>query len=149
MIMAYVAFLFLTFWPMVALSFPDDYLMHAREPLITQAPGIDDHPLFARGDVSTCGFVSGDASMSPSPHTLSLSVQFRTDMHDPRSLESPLTCPTSYSCTSTIQLMLGWACCDQIQCAGNYYTCVDYGAQLCDGLDAAGCSSIYISILSW
>ena len=71
MIIAFVAFLFLTFWPMVAFSFPDGYLMHAREPLITQAPRIDDHPLFARGGVSTCGFISGDASMSPSSPSFS------------------------------------------------------------------------------
>ncbi|KAF6222007.1 hypothetical protein HO133_001975 [Letharia lupina] len=109
---------------MVALSFPDRYLVHAREPLITQAPRVDVNSLFARGDVSTCGFVSGD-------------------------VKSPLTCPTSYSCTSTVQDMIGWACCDQIQCAGNYRICADYGAQLCaGGLDASDCSSIYTSILS-
>lgn len=122
--MAYCAFLCLTSWPMVALSFPDRYLVHAREPLITQAPRVDVNSLFARGDVSTCGFVSGD-------------------------VKSPLTCPTSYSCTSTVQDMIGWACCDQIQCAGNYRICADYGAQLCaGGLDASDCSSIYTSILS-
>ncbi len=69
--MAYFAFLFLMFWPMVASSFPDRNLVHAREPLITQAPQINDHPLLARGDVSTCGFVSGDVSMSPSSPSLS------------------------------------------------------------------------------
>ena len=146
--MAYIAFPFLTFWPMVALSFPDGYVMHAREPLITQAPRIDDHPIFARGDVSTCGFISGDASMSPSSPSFSPS-NFVTNMNDSRSTESPLTCPTSYSCTSTVQDLVGWACCDQIQCAGNYRICVDYGAQLCGGLDAADCSSAYTSILSW
>lgn len=124
MTMAYLALFFLTLWPLVALSFPDRYLAHARDPVITQAPRLDDHSLFARGDVATCGFVSGDA-------------------------KSPLTCPTSYSCTSTVQDLIGWACCDQIQCAGNYYTCVDYGAQLCDDdLGDAACSSIYTSILS-
>lgn len=66
MMMAYFTFSFLTLWPIVAFSFPDRYLTHAREPLITQAPRIDHHPLFARGDVSTCGYISGDASMSPS-----------------------------------------------------------------------------------
>lgn len=123
-LMTSFAFLLLTFRPIVALSFPDRYLVHAREPMITQAPQLEDHPLFARGDVSTCGFVSGDAN-------------------------SPLTCPTSYSCTSTVQDLIGWACCNQIQCAGNYRTCVNYGAQLCNGLDNADCSSIYTSILSW
>jgi hypothetical protein len=44
---------------------------------------------------------------------------------------------------------VGWACCNQIQCVGNYRTCADYGAPLCGvGLDADSCSSIYISILS-
>lgn len=70
MIMACFAFLSLMLWPMVALSFPDRYLMHAREPLITQAPQINNHPLLARGAVSTCGFVSGDVSMSPSSPSL-------------------------------------------------------------------------------
>lgn len=145
--MAYCAFLCLTSWPMVALSFPDRYLVHAREPLITKAPRVDVNSLFARGDVSTCGFVSGDVSMSP---RYSFYLGFPTDMHGPLFLESPLTCPTSYSCTSTIQDMIGWACCNQIQCAGNYRICVDYGAQLCaGGLDASDCSSIYTSILSW
>lgn len=68
--MTYFAFLLLTVWPMVALSFPDGYLLHTREPLITRAPRIEDHPLFARGDVSTCGFVSGDVNMSASLSSL-------------------------------------------------------------------------------
>lgn len=80
MTMAYFALLCFAFWAPVALSFLDRYLAHARDPLITQAPRIDNHPLFARGDVSTCAFVSGDASMSLS---LSLSTSnFVTDMHD-------------------------------------------------------------------
>lgn len=68
---AYFTFSFLTIWSMIALSFPDRYLTHSREPLITQAPQIDDHPLFARGDVSTCGYVSGNASMLPSSPSFS------------------------------------------------------------------------------
>lgn len=75
-VMTYFAFLLLTVWPMVALSFPDGYLLHTREPLITRAPRIEDHPLFARGDVSTCGFVSGDVNIITTylPHELLLHV---------------------------------------------------------------------------
>jgi len=48
-----------------------------------------------------------------------------------------------------MQDMFGWACCNQIECVGNYRTCADFGAGLCDGdLGGAECSSIYISILS-
>jgi hypothetical protein len=42
-----------------------------------------------------------------------------------------------------------WACCNQIQCVGNYRTCADMGAGLCEaGLDGSACSGIYTSILS-
>jgi len=45
--------------------------------------------------------------------------------------------------------MVAWACCNQIQCVGNYQTCAGFGAGLCEGdLDGAECSSIYTSILS-
>jgi hypothetical protein len=45
--------------------------------------------------------------------------------------------------------MVGWACCNQIQCVGNYRTCAAMGAGLCEGdLDGAVCSGIYTSILS-
>ncbi|CAF9928212.1 MAG: hypothetical protein ALECFALPRED_003980 [Alectoria fallacina] len=54
-----------------------------------------------------------------------------------------------YSCTSTVGDFVGWACCDQIQCQGNYRTCADYGADICGGLAAPECTSIYVSILSW
>ena len=82
--MAYFGFLFFIFWPMVASSFPDRNPVHAREPLITQAPQINEHPLLARGDVSTCGFVSGDVSMSPSPPSLSRLFQLTCTTTLPR-----------------------------------------------------------------
>ena len=59
---------------------------------------------------------------------------------------SPLTCQSGYSCTS---IYIGWACCDEIQCAGDYRACADYGDNMCPGLDASECSNIYTSILSW
>jgi hypothetical protein len=91
-------------------------------PLITQ-PALLSHALLARG-IATCGYISGNGAY-------------------------PLTCPAGYSCTSTIQDLVGWACCNQIQCVGNYVTCANYGAGICGGnLDVAACSSIYTSILS-
>lgn len=75
--------------------------------------------------IATCGYISGNPA-------------------------SPLTCPAGYNCISTVQDVVGWACCDAIQCLGNYRTCADFGAGLCGGfaLDGAQCSSIYTSILS-
>ncbi|KAL2045623.1 hypothetical protein N7G274_002051 [Stereocaulon virgatum] len=96
----------------------------ALEPLITLSPAIGENILFGRQALATCGYVSGNGA-------------------------SPLTCPSGYSCTSTIQLMPQWACCNQIECLGNYRMCADYGAELCSfALDAAQCSNIYTSILS-
>jgi len=93
-----------------------------HNPLITPAATLD-RALLARG-IATCGYISGNGAY-------------------------PLTCPAGFSCTSTIQDLDGWACCNQIQCVGNYATCADYGAPLCaDGLDASACSDIYTSILS-
>jgi hypothetical protein len=94
------------------------------DPLITQPAKIP-HALFAR-DIATCGYISGNSAY-------------------------PLTCPGGYSCTSTVQDLVGWACCNQIQCVGNYRKCADYGAGVCSDefdLDASACSSIYTSILS-
>lgn len=88
------------------------------------------------------------AAMSVSHHCQFLRFKPQTDMYESVSLESPLTCPTSFSCVSNEQNQLGWACCNQLQCAGNYRTCVNYGAQLCAGLNP-DCSSIYTTILSW
>ena len=65
-------------------------------------------------------------------------------------LASPLTCPTGYSCGPTyLDINVGWACCDQIQCVGNYNVCEDYGQDLCGNLGGDSCSSAYTSILSW
>jgi hypothetical protein len=61
----------------------------------------------------------------------------------------PLTCPSGYDCISTMQDRVAWACCNQIQCVGNYRTCAGLGAGLCDGdLGGSECSAIYTSILS-
>ena len=147
MTVAYFTSLLQNFRLLVALSFLGCHFADARGPLITQAPRLDDRLLVARGDVSTCAFVSGDVRKSPMSHFFQL--QLRTDTHDLFHLDSPLTCPTSFSCTSTVQDLVGWACCDQIQCVANWYTCVDYGAQLCELNDPGECSSIYTSILSW
>src|SRR3954471_11415762 len=69
-----------------------------------------------------------------------------TNIHPPA---YPLTCPSGYNCISTMQALDGWACCNQIQCVGNYQKCVNMGAGLCSNiLDDADCSSIYTSILS-
>lgn len=89
--------------------------------LITPAPAVDYQAIFARDKIATCGYISGKAA-------------------------SPLTCPQSYMCTSTM-FGAGWGCCDQIQCKGNYHVCVDYGGNQCPGLDDDTCSSIYTSIL--
>jgi hypothetical protein len=69
-----------------------------------------------------------------------------TNIHPPA---YPLTCPAGYDCISTVQDRVAWACCNQIQCVGNYRTCAGFGAGLCEGnLGGAECSSIFISILS-
>lgn len=63
----------------------------------------------------------------------------------------PLTCPSGSSCTAGGFMNTGysWACCDEIQCYGNYEQCVNYGDSLCVGLDDRYCSLIFTSILYW
>ncbi|CAD6590980.1 MAG: hypothetical protein ASARMPRED_005134 [Alectoria sarmentosa] len=99
-----------------------NHLTHAAIPLITEPARINADLLLKRSP-ATCGYISGNAA-------------------------SALTCPQGYSCTSTVGDFIGWACCNQIQCQGNYRTCADYGADICVGLAAAECTSIYVSILS-
>ncbi|MCJ1462747.1 hypothetical protein MMC07_001350 [Pseudocyphellaria aurata] len=94
----------------------------AAPAFITPAPIVAHQAIFARGNVATCGYVSGNAA-------------------------SPLTCPPSYMCTSTNLYSPAWGCCDQIQCQGNYNVCQDYGDNLCKNLPDDTCSSIYTSIL--
>ncbi|MCJ1359495.1 MAG: hypothetical protein MMC33_009497 [Icmadophila ericetorum] len=102
---------------------PANRVLPAYGAIITAPPVLDEKLLQKRG-LATCGFVSGNPTL-------------------------PLTCPDGFSCTSTVQDVEGWACCDQLQCVGNYRTCANYGAGLCDdGLDPDSCSSIYTSILS-
>jgi hypothetical protein len=118
------------------------------DPLITQRATLD-HALFARS-IATCGYVSGNAGSPSSPPCTSPhpkpTAPNLTNIHPPA---YPLTCPAGYDCISTVQDMVAWACCNQIQCVGNYRTCADMGAGLCEAdLDAAACSGIYVSILS-
>jgi hypothetical protein len=90
-----------------------------------------------------CRFAILPPCTSPHPKPTAPNL---TNIHPPA---YPLTCPAGYDCISTVQDMVAWACCNQIQCVGNYRTCADMGAGLCEaGLDAAACSGIYISILS-
>lgn len=100
-------------------------------PQVTPGPEIDSKGIFARANIATCGYVSGNAGeKSKNSHVLLTCPPYLT-----RSA-SPLTCPDSYMCSSTAR---GWACCDQIQCQGNYKTCEDYG----------GAKKIWTSMLSW
>jgi hypothetical protein len=80
----------------------------------------------------------------PSSQTYSPTL---TNIHSPA---YPQTSPTGYDCISTVQDIVAWACCNQIQCVGNYRTCADFGAGLCEDnlLGGSECSSIYTSILS-
>ncbi|MCJ1348701.1 hypothetical protein MMC31_006934 [Peltigera leucophlebia] len=93
-------------------------------PQVTPGPEIGSKGIFARANIATCGYISGNAA-------------------------SPLTCPESYMCSSTVLYAgAGWGCCDQIQCQGNYNVCVDYGGNLCPNFESQLCKNIYTSILS-
>ncbi|MCJ1469162.1 hypothetical protein MMC07_007795 [Pseudocyphellaria aurata] len=94
----------------------------AAPAFITPAPIVAYQAVLARDSAATCGYVSGNAA-------------------------SPLTCPPSYMCSSTILNAPSWGCCDQIQCQGNYHVCQDYGGNLCKNLGDDTCSRIYTSIL--
>ncbi|PNS20537.1 hypothetical protein CAC42_5987 [Sphaceloma murrayae] len=75
----------------------------------------------------TCGFVSGNPS-------------------------SALTCPSGYTCHETSGVgILRFTCCNQVNCLDDYSLCNDWGSSGCAQvpLDAALCSSIYGSILTW
>jgi hypothetical protein len=124
------------------------YFVLAAHPLVTDGPRIDEHILLERQAVTTCGYVSGNGGMQIHRHLL-WSTRSGCAANTLTISASPLTCPSGYSCTSTIQDLVQWACCNQIECQGNYRTCVNEGDNFCDGLDPASCSSIYISILSW
>jgi hypothetical protein len=43
----------------------------------------------------------------------------------------PLTCPDGYNCISTVSLQAAWACCNEIQCLGNWGLCNEYGESGC------------------
>ncbi|MCJ1426088.1 hypothetical protein MMC29_003990 [Sticta canariensis] len=104
-------------------SLPVTRVVDVAPGFITPAPEVDYQAIFARGNVATCGYVSGKAA-------------------------SPLTCPPSYMCTSTtVGYYPGWGCCDQIQCQGNYNECQDYGGNICQDADESICSILYSSIL--
>lgn len=116
-------------------------------PQVTPAPEIGSKGIFARANLATCGYVSGNAGeKSKKPHVLLLGPPYLTAQHR---TASPLTCPESFMCSSTVLYAAGWGCCDQIQCQGNYNVCVDYGGNLCPNLDNQLCKNIYTSILSW
>lgn len=61
-------------------------------PVVTQA-AVFGHDLFRR-DMSTCGFVSGDAA-------------------------SPLTCGAGYNCATQLGDINAFACCNDVECAGS------------------------------
>lgn len=86
-------------------------LVSPPNPLITRAATVDGN-LFARG-IATCGYISGNGA-------------------------SPLTCPAGYTCTSTVQHVVGWACCNQIQCVGN---CKSEFRGITEPVDVLSCSA--------
>lgn len=108
--------------------------------MITPAPVVRKQNLLERATPETCGYVSGNPGR----------ILYQSPLLGAKTAAaSPLTCPQSYSCTSTMLFAAAWACCNQIQCLGAYRTCANYGDDICMGLEDAVCSGIYTSYLSW
>ena len=110
---------------------------------ITPPPLVQNQYLRERAALATCGYVSGNPGMWHKNLTELPEVILT------HQIALPLTCPRDYSCTSTIMIDAAWACCNQIECAGAYQTCINYGDDLCPGLESSECSNIYVSYLSW
>ncbi|KAI2483903.1 hypothetical protein Ptr902_02843 [Pyrenophora tritici-repentis] len=87
--------------------------------VITPAP-IVHGDLFKRA-IATCGFIRGNSA-------------------------SAVTCPQDYNCITTKS---AFACCNNVECKGNWGFCRPYGESGCNGFDLpeSVCASIYGSIL--
>ena len=112
--------------------------------IITPPPAF--HGKLFRRAIATCGYIRGNSGTnisvpSAADPTLGLIIL----------LASPLTCPDSYNCITTIIAHEAFACCNSIECLDNWGLCQNYGENNCQGynLDADICSSIYGSILRW
>ncbi|KAK1907276.1 hypothetical protein P3342_005601 [Pyrenophora teres f. teres] len=87
--------------------------------VITPAPVVYGD-IFKRA-IATCGFIRGNSA-------------------------SAVTCPQDYNCITTKS---AFACCNNVECKGNWGMCRPYGQNDCNGVDLPDpvCASIYGSIL--
>jgi hypothetical protein len=117
----------------------------ATNPVITAAPPNPFRDTLHRRAIDTCGYVSGDPSISlpESPQVWELL----------KYLGLPKTCNAPYTCTYPNLMGLPFMdCCNEVECApgGGARTCVGHDSGDCQGEFSSGiCETVYTSVLFW